>query len=71
MAAMDTGEERLTEDLLDEVDIDLSAIPNRDPEAGELPDVPAQPAKPKQIKKKNRGRNTVFDDRGARSAATS
>jgi hypothetical protein len=70
MAAMDTGEERLTQELLDEVDIDLSQIPNRDPEAGELPDVPAQPPRPKKTKK-NRGRNTVFDDRGAQSAATS
>jgi hypothetical protein len=69
MAAIDTGEERLTKELLDEVDIDLSKIPNRDPDAGELPDVPAQPAKTKKTKK--RGRNTVFDDRGVRSAATS
>jgi len=70
MAAMDTGEERLTQELLDEVDIDLSKIPNRDPEAGELPELPGQPAKSESTKK-NRGRNTVFDDRGARSAATS
>jgi hypothetical protein len=68
IAAIDTEEERLTQELLDEVDIDLSKIPNRDPDAGELPAVPAQPAKPKT--KRNRGRNTVFDDRGVRSAAT-
>jgi hypothetical protein len=67
MAAMDTGEERLTQELLDEVDINLSKIPNRSPEAGELPNVPEQPASTK----KKRGRNTVFDDRGARPAATS
>jgi hypothetical protein len=68
IAAIDTKEERLTQELLDEVDIDLSKIPNRDPDAGELPDVPAQLAKPKT--RKNRGRNTVFDDRGAGSMAT-
>jgi hypothetical protein len=69
MAAIDTGEERLTQELLDEVDIDLSNLPNRDPDAGELPDVPAQPAMPRKTKKK-RGRSTVFDDRGARSVAS-
>jgi hypothetical protein len=69
MTAIDAGTERLDLDLLDDVAIDLNTVPGRDPEAGEIPDVPQQPTKPKTTKKK-RGRNTVFDDRGGASAAT-
>ncbi|MGA5704555.1 TniB family NTP-binding protein [Peterkaempfera bronchialis] len=55
--AVDTGLERLTEDLFDGLSIDLSHAQHRDPAAGEVPTVPAK-------RTTRRGRNTVFDDRG-------
>ncbi|MEV7189644.1 hypothetical protein [Kitasatospora sp. NPDC093102] len=55
--AVDTGLERLTEDLFDGLSIDLSHAQHRDPAAGEVPAVPAK-------RTTRRGRNTVFDDRG-------
>lgn len=41
--AIGTGEERLTADLLDGVDISLGNLSRRDPAAGEVPPVPARP----------------------------
>ncbi|MBC9718854.1 TniB family NTP-binding protein [Streptomyces sp. TRM66268-LWL] len=68
--AMATGTEQLTEDLLDDIMLDLSGAIGRDPEAGEIPAVPSPPAKRKKrtpakpsTAKKSR-RNTVFDDHG-------
>jgi hypothetical protein len=58
--AIGTGEERLTADLLDGVDISLGNLSRRDPAAGEVPPVPARP----RTRAKRRPRNTVFDDRG-------
>ncbi|MCX4745191.1 TniB family NTP-binding protein [Kitasatospora sp. NBC_01287] len=63
--AIDSGLERLTEDLLDSVAIDLTGVPDRDPEAGEVPPVPAREAR-----KAKRSRNTVFDDRGPAATGT-
>lgn len=65
--AMETGQECLTDSLLDSIAIDLANTPGRDPDAGEIPAVPAQPAHPRDTAgrgKRRRGRNTVFDDRG-------
>ncbi|WP_344115954.1 AAA family ATPase [Streptomyces blastmyceticus] len=58
--AMESGRECLTEDLLDDITIELTDTPQRDPEAGEIPDVPA----PQRPPRAGRPRNTVFDDRG-------
>jgi hypothetical protein len=71
MTAMETGAECLSQDLLDDVAIDLSKIPGRDAEAGEVPAVPEQQALPRAKGTKKRGRNTVFDDRGGGLAVTS
>ena len=70
MTAIETGAERLSHDLLDDIAIDLSKIPGRDAEAGEVPTVPEQPAAPPPKSTKKRGRNTVFDDRGGDLAAS-
>ncbi|MFJ8949981.1 AAA family ATPase [Streptomyces sp. NPDC102381] len=65
--AMDTGTERLSEAFLDGIDIKADDR-GRDPEAGEVPDVPpvgtaaATGQRPKQ--KPRRNPSTVFDDRG-------
>jgi hypothetical protein len=59
--AMKTGQECLSEELLSQVKINLGNIPDRDAEAGEVPDVP--PVKPRK-KPGPKPRNTVFDDRG-------
>ena len=65
MTAIDSGSERLDMDLLDEITIDLSRIPGRDPGAGEVPDLPRNAGRRKAGK---RPRNTVFDDKGAAGA---
>ncbi|QFZ77391.1 AAA family ATPase [Streptomyces fagopyri] len=56
--AIETGKERLTEQLLENITIDLAGAPGRDPGAGEVPPVP-----PRHDTSRRR-RNTVFDDRG-------
>jgi chloramphenicol 3-O-phosphotransferase len=63
MQAIDTGQERLTTQLLDSVEINLGNLPNRDPTAGEIPPIPPTAAKAKRTRGK-RPRNTVFDDHG-------
>jgi hypothetical protein len=63
MQAIDSGEERLTTELLDSVEINLGNLPNRDPTAGEIPPIPPPAAKAKPTGGK-RPRNTVFDDHG-------
>ncbi len=67
--AIDTGTERLTQALLDNVVLSLAGAPGRDAEAGEIPAVPPGPAPPAggDTGKRKRGRNTVFDDRGPAS----
>lgn len=59
--AIADGSERLTEDLFDQIKINVGNLPNdnHDAESGEVPDVP-----PHTPKKRRRGRNTVFDDHG-------
>ncbi|MEU4419291.1 TniB family NTP-binding protein [Actinoplanes sp. NPDC024001] len=61
--AMNTEAEVLTEELLDDIGINLGNDPRRDAAAGEVPAVPAKtPAASK--KPSHRGRNKVFDDHG-------
>jgi hypothetical protein len=64
---IDSGAEHLTTTLLDDIELNLGNLPDRDPTAGEIPQVPPQPPK---IKKPRRAksRNTVFDDHGLLSA---
>ncbi|MGW4750487.1 hypothetical protein ACWEPR_37865 [Streptomyces sp. NPDC004290] len=66
--AMESGQENLTINLLDEIPINLGNIPGRDASSGEIPvlrgDDEAVPPK-----RRKRGRNTVFDDQGGRPAA--
>ena len=57
--AIETGAEKLTTGLLDELDLNLAAHPGREAAAGEIPEIPS-PARPAGRK----ARNTVFDDHG-------
>jgi len=64
--AMDTGTERLTESLLNDVALALTNAAGRDPSAGEIPAVPTPAAEAhdtSSARRKSR-RNTVFDDHG-------
>jgi hypothetical protein len=70
--AIKSGEERLTIELLDGIELNLGNVPGRDPTAGEVPPVPPPPAaRPTAAKAKQAGgkrpRNTVFDDHGDQS----
>ena len=67
--AIATGEERLTPALLAGTAIRLGSLADLDPDAGEVPDIPADVAPPQQPRKKRRPRNTVFDDHGTQPAA--
>jgi hypothetical protein len=67
--AIATGEERLTRELLAATPIRLPGLCDLDPDSGEIPDIPVGADSPKP-KKKRRPRNTVFDDHGARPAAS-
>jgi hypothetical protein len=58
--AIDSGQERLTEGLLDGIDISVEGLPCRDRHAGEIPDVPEVTSS----RTRKPGGNTVFDDRG-------
>ncbi|MGX1676016.1 hypothetical protein [Streptomyces sp. NPDC055400] len=62
--AMDSGKELLDEALLDDIVLSLDD-PDRDPQAGEVPDIPgsSRPA-PAKGRASGRRRNTVFDDHG-------
>ena len=57
-AAIATGREHLTTALLDDIDLSLSTA-DRDPAAGEIPAIPARPAR-----RAGKPRSTVFDDHG-------
>jgi hypothetical protein len=59
--AVDTGAEKLTDDLLDTILINLGNDPTRDAGAGEVPQVPQ--VAPRTTRKR-KARNTVFDDTG-------
>lgn len=67
--AIATGEERLTPALLAGTAIRLGNLADLAPDAGEVPDIPADIAPPQDPGKKRRPRNTVFDDHGTRPAA--
>ncbi|MFG1967647.1 hypothetical protein ACGFJ2_59210, partial [Nonomuraea sp. NPDC049028] len=64
--AIETGDEKLTESLLDNVVLRLPGSPERDPAAGEVPELPPQPTR-----RGKRSRNTVFDDHGPAAAGES
>jgi hypothetical protein len=64
--AIETGAERITIELLDDLEMDLAGVVGRDRQAGEIPDLP-QPTRVRggpAGNPKAKGRNTVFDDRG-------
>jgi hypothetical protein len=63
--AIETGAETITAELLDALALSPDDLPDLDPGAGELPDIPAQPS-PKPCKR----RSTVFDDRGTPASGT-
>jgi hypothetical protein len=65
--AIDTGAERISTDLLDDLDINLGNVPGRDRVASEIPDVPARPQA--TSRQHVRARNTVFDDKGTPKTA--
>lgn len=64
--AIDSGAETLTEDLLNDILINLGNDPRRDPAAGEVPLVPTPPS----TRKTRKSRNTVFDDQGVPTEPT-
>jgi len=66
-AAMQTGTERLSIDVLESVDINLGNVAGRDPGAGEVPGIPPRQS-PRTGRKSTRSRNTVFDDKGTPAA---
>jgi hypothetical protein len=65
--AIETGDERITEDIVKELTISPGDLPDLDADAGELPDIPA--AVPPAARKQPRARSTVFDDKGPVPAA--
>jgi hypothetical protein len=65
--ALDTGIEKLTDELLNTIPINLGNDPTRDRAAGEIPTVPQ--ASPPPNTSTRRVRNTVFDDRGLPAAS--
>jgi len=63
--ALATGDERLTETLLNGIVVNPGDDPNRDPSAGEVPAIPTtSPPAATPRTTARRGRNTVLDDRG-------
>ena len=66
--AIQTGSEQITATLLDTLALSTADLPGLDPDAGEVPDIPAQPAA--ASRKPRKRRNTVFDDRGVPAAGT-
>ncbi|MBZ6257915.1 hypothetical protein KVH22_20570 [Streptomyces olivaceus] len=61
--AMESGAEELTPELLSTIQINLGNLDDRDPTAGEIPEVPHNvPVPARKARKKDR--NSVFDDRG-------
>ncbi|MFE2476714.1 AAA family ATPase [Streptomyces sp. NPDC059389] len=65
--AIESGAEELTPDLLSTIRISLGNLTDRDREAGEVPDIPEEDPGSPPKKPRRRGRNTVFDDRGAKA----
>jgi chloramphenicol 3-O-phosphotransferase len=70
-AAIDTGTEQLTTDLLDTVAINLGNHPDGSRTAPEIPGIPLTTSPGTPPRKRGRPRrNTVFDDRGTPGAST-
>ncbi|MGV9337928.1 hypothetical protein [Streptomyces sp. NPDC003688] len=68
--AIRTGLETITSDLLETITINLGNVPDRDRDAGEIPDIDLTPESTKRPpRKRKRVRNTVFDDPGTPAAA--
>jgi chloramphenicol 3-O-phosphotransferase len=69
--ALDSGAEKLTEALLDDISINLGNDPSRDPTAGEVPPIPTAGTAPAaRAGSGRRPRNTVFDDHGVPTTST-
>ncbi|WP_431782417.1 hypothetical protein [Streptomyces chumphonensis] len=66
--AMISGKERLTPELLARTTIQLGDHSDLDPGAGEVPEIPHNVPPTTKPTRKRRGRNTVLDDRGGRTA---
>ena len=66
--AMESGAEKLTPEQLAAIQIELGTLPDRDPEAGEVPDVPQNVELPTPRPRPKKTRNTVFDDRNGQAA---
>jgi AAA domain len=67
--AIETGTENITAELLDTLAIGPADLPGGlDPDAGEVPDIPAAPAP--AARKRRKPRNTVFDDHGIPASGT-
>lgn len=71
--AIDAGTEQLDQTLLDNVTLSLPEAGGRDARAGEIPAIPSGSAPPDGSggRKRKRGRNTAFDDRGAATGTRS
>lgn len=68
--AVDSGTEKLTENLLDEITVNLGNDPTRDPAASEIPPVPPiRTAPAPRPESGRRPRNTAFDDPGVPATA--
>jgi hypothetical protein len=63
--AIESGEERITEQLIRELTIGPGDLPDLDADAGEVPDIPAGDH-PRPNPRIPAPRNTVFDDKGPR-----
>jgi hypothetical protein len=69
--AIETGEEEITTSLLDTLTVTRKDFPGLDPDSGEIPDIPLDPAPAaRKAGKPRKPRNTVFDDHGATAAGT-
>ena len=69
--AIESGTEEITTALLDSLTLTRKDLPGLDPDSGEIPDIPLDPAPASPATGKPRKpRNTVFDDRGAPAAGT-
>lgn len=64
-AAIETGTEKITAGLLDDLELDLGSCAGREAAAGEIPQVP-----PARTGRARKARNTVFDDQGPARART-
>jgi len=67
--AIETGAENITPELPGTLAIGPAGLPGGlDPDAGEVPDIPAAPAP--AARKRRKPRNTAFDDHGVPASGT-